>query len=94
MENTARQAGAGLMASVLEGLNAQIEAKEKEIEGKERWETKETYVDDIVDGKVVGQVRKTDSVLVGAEAERKELQELLGKRRVLLGEPIEAAAPE
>ena len=91
VENSARQSGAGLMANVLEELNAQIEAKEAEIREAERWELVEHFVDDVVDGKVVGQQRKLESVLVGATAQRVELQSLLKRRRVLLGQPEEAA---
>eukprot|EP01052_Picozoa_sp_SAG31_P002698 SAG31_NODE_97_length_25714_cov_19.477142_2_plen_984_part_00 len=73
------------IAQQIAELDAKIVAAEKIIEQKERWERWEEKmpVDEFGDG---GGIR-TRMRLVGAEDERKDLEDCLRKRRALLGEP-------
>jgi len=97
VESSAKLPTASLMAQTLRTLDAQIAAVEARIVERERWEmVVETRVDEraafkesLVD---TGVEEKRTFKLVGAEAEREMLEELLERRRELLGEPrLEAA---
>merc|ERR1740117_1357674 len=73
------------VAQLIAELDAKIKSTEALIEKNERWERQEEEmpVDEFGDG---GGIR-TRMQLVGAEKERKLLEQCLKKRRALLGEP-------
>lgn len=99
LESESKLPTASLMAQTLRTLDEQIAEVEKEIVAKERWETVverraderafaakgkgADYGESLVD---TGVEEKRTAKLVGAEAERERLEELLERRRELLGE--------
>mmetsp|Transcript_12290 Transcript_12290/g.22091 ORF Transcript_12290/g.22091 Transcript_12290/m.22091 type:complete len:650 (-) Transcript_12290:94-2043(-) len=82
VENSATFAGAAL-AGALANLAVEIDSTETLIREKERWETRTVVRQDAEDGDETVKV----SVLAGAEEERARLEQLLWRRRQLLGEP-------
>lgn len=94
IETSARN-NATMLAGVLAALDAQIAALEKEIESKERWEGRnEQRADTLAEEGTVemaagGVEIKKVYMLVGAEEERKQLEQLLIRRAKFIGsEPI------
>lgn len=94
LESSAKLPSASLMALTLRTLDAEIVKAEAAVVAKERWEVVvEHRIDERAKddqgahgqrGDVQERVAKTK--LVGAEAEREQLEELLARRRELLGE--------
>lgn len=100
IETSARN-NATMLAGVLAALDAQIAALEKEIETKERWEGRnEERADTLAEEGTVemaagGVEIKKVYMLVGAEEERKQLEQLLIRRAKFIGsEPIVDDADE
>lgn len=83
-----RHSPAALMAETLRALDARIDAVQAAVVAKERWEQRvETVRDERAEGLVdTGVEQKKTFRLVGAEAERAELEELLARRRELVGD--------
>mmetsp|Transcript_25430 Transcript_25430/g.65726 ORF Transcript_25430/g.65726 Transcript_25430/m.65726 type:complete len:678 (-) Transcript_25430:87-2120(-) len=89
VESDSRQhSTAALMAETLRALDTQIERVQQAIVSKERWEqVVERRADERAEGLVdTGVEEKRTFKLVGAEAERTELEELLARRRELVGD--------
>lgn len=93
VESSAKLPSASLMAATLRALEEEIGRVEAAIVAKERWEVEvEHRVDEraALDQSGHDQARVQERVLktklVGAEAERAQLEELLERRRELLGE--------
>ena len=93
VENEARNQ-ASCIAGLIAALDADIAETRAQIRAKERWETRQVFkaTDKDEDG-VVTQEYVTQSALVGAEEEQARLDELLQRRRELLGEEEEEGAP-
>ena len=83
-----------VLASVLADLDFKIQSLEKEIKRKERWEvvekvrTDQLAEENTVEAAIGGKEIQKISVLVGAELERKQLEELLIKRSKFTGEKV------
>jgi len=83
-----------ILASVLADLDAKIHNLENEIKRKERWEvvekvrTDQLAEENTFEAAVGGKEIQKISVLVGAETERKQLEELLVKRSKFTGEKV------
>jgi hypothetical protein len=83
-----------ILASVLADLDSKISHLESEIKRKERWEvvekvrTDELAEENTFEAAIGGKEIQKISVLVGAEVERKQLEELLIKRSKFTGEKI------
>ena len=90
IENDTRT-NANMLASVLLDLDARIAALEAEIKVKERWVVdEEVRMDSLaetntVEAAVGGREVKKVATLIGAEAERKQLEELLVRRAAFTG---------
>ena len=82
---------ADMLASVLAGLDEEIQQCEAEIKAKERWEHRDVEREDInaeegtFEAAAGGREIKKVSVLVGAEQERLKLTELLKKKASFVG---------
>jgi len=74
------------MAQTLRSLDSEIARVEAEVVAKERWEVVvEHRVDERAEHNQAELERVLVTKLVGAEAERADLEELLARRRELLG---------
>ncbi|GMH63872.1 hypothetical protein TrST_g9268 [Triparma strigata] len=89
--------GANMLADLIHKIDREIATVEAQIKAKERWEVKEEKrKDDRVEEGTVealgfgGVEVKKSTVLVGAEAERKRLNELLMERAQLTGTTLES----
>lgn len=75
-----------VLTAALKQLDADIAATEAAIKAQERWESNVVMRSDVVDGQATGGVERIlQSTLVGAEEERARLEELLARKRTLLG---------
>lgn len=93
LESSAKMPTASLMAQTLRTLDSEIARVEALIKAKERWEVVTVHRADeraLADQSGLDHARQTERLvttkLVGAEAEREELEELLARRRELVGD--------
>mmetsp|Transcript_8295 Transcript_8295/g.21225 ORF Transcript_8295/g.21225 Transcript_8295/m.21225 type:complete len:687 (+) Transcript_8295:46-2106(+) len=86
LESSSKPSSASLMAQTLRSLDSEIARVEAEVVAKERWEVVvEHRVDERAEHNQAELERVLVTKLVGAEAERADLEELLARRRELLG---------